>query len=176
MACTEAHKAAARKWYLANKEKAKASRKAHYEANKEKYVELNKRWKAANPDRLKEQPSRSKCYHKPEVQRAYRERNADRIRDKARERFKTDPKYKALNALNAAKRRRAACAWADATRVRTFYEEAARMTAETGVRYDVDHVVPLNHPLVCGLHNEFNLRVITASENRSRRNRFEIEP
>jgi len=41
-----------------------------------------------------------------------------------------------------------------------------------GVPFDVDHVVPLVSDIVCGLHNEFNLRVIPASTNRSKGNRF----
>lgn len=35
---------------------------------------------------------------------------------------------------------------------------------------NVDHIVPLNHPLVSGLHNEFNLSVIPKEENRMKDN------
>jgi hypothetical protein len=48
----------------------------------------------------------------------------------------------------------------------------ARLREEvTGQKWEVDHIVPLQSPLVCGLHNEFNLRVITRFENRSKNNR-----
>jgi hypothetical protein len=39
------------------------------------------------------------------------------------------------------------------------------MTAETGVQHSVDHIVPLIHPLVCGLHCPANLRVIPLADN-----------
>ena len=42
-----------------------------------------------------------------------------------------------------------------------FYEEAARLTASTGIERHVDHVVHLKHHLVCGLHSEFNLQILT---------------
>lgn len=44
--------------------------------------------------------------------------------------------------------------------------------ALTGVGFEVDHVIPLRSKLVCGLHNEFNLRVITSFANNRKGNRY----
>ena len=55
-----------------------------------------------------------------------------------------------------------------------IYDLAARKTAlKTGGvdRWEVDHIVPLQSPIVCGLHVEHNLQVIPASKNRSKHNR-----
>lgn len=46
------------------------------------------------------------------------------------------------------------------------------MTAETGIQHQVDHIVPLRHPLVCGLHCEANLQVIPALDNQRKSNRI----
>jgi 5-methylcytosine-specific restriction endonuclease McrA len=41
------------------------------------------------------------------------------------------------------------------------------------MQMDVDHIIPLNHPLVCGLHVWDNLQILTKSANRSKRNKFD---
>lgn len=56
-----------------------------------------------------------------------------------------------------------------------FYDEAARLRQVTGCVWEVDHIVPLKNPIVCGLHNEFNLRVIQRFDNRSKNNKFIAE-
>lgn len=65
---------------------------------------------------------------------------------------------------------RATVPWADFTAIRAIYREADRLTRATGVKHQVDHIVPLNHPRVCGLHVHFNLRAIPAGPNMSKGN------
>lgn len=55
------------------------------------------------------------------------------------------------------------------------YLEAQRLTLETGVEYVVDHIVPLAHKKVCGLHNDANTQVVTADFNKAKGNTFIIE-
>jgi hypothetical protein len=67
---------------------------------------------------------------------------------------------------------RATVPWADFNEIRAIYREADRLTGLTGVKHQVDHVIPLNHPRVCGLHVHFNLRAIPAGPNMSKNNHW----
>lgn len=56
--------------------------------------------------------------------------------------------------------------WVDHSKVARIYAEARRR------RLVVDHIVPLQHPLVCGLHVEHNLRVMEPGANAMKGNRY----
>jgi hypothetical protein len=60
---------------------------------------------------------------------------------------------------------RATPKWADLKAIRLIYTQAAILTAKTGEMYVVDHIVPLDGKLVCGLHVHWNMRVIHWLEN-----------
>lgn len=80
------------------------------------------------------------------------------------------PSFAASNWIVA--RIRATVPWADFKAIRAVYAEADRMTIATGVKHHVDHVIPLNHPRVCGLHVAANMRVIPAGPNMSKGNEW----
>ena len=65
--------------------------------------------------------------------------------------------------------------WANKEKILAFYIEARRLTNETGIKHEVDHIIPSNHKLVSGLHCEQNLQVLPQTENRQKNNKFVIE-
>lgn len=67
--------------------------------------------------------------------------------------------------LRRAAERRATPAWADRQAIAAIWRQARELTRATGVRHSVDHMVPLSHPAVCGLHTTANLCVLPLSEN-----------
>lgn len=101
-------------------------------------------WRAANPGRVKEQAARHAA--------KYPEKCAARV------------------AKRRAKKHLATPAWSDADAVAGMYELAA-LFRKTGLRIEVDHIVPLQSELVCGLHTHDNLQLLAESENARKGNR-----
>lgn len=85
-------------------------------------------------------------------------------------------KHHAQSLADTAARRagtdRATPAWADRAAIKAVYLDCIRLTKETGITHEVDHVVPLNGELVSGLHVHWNLKAIPASDNRLKSNHF----
>lgn len=79
------------------------------------------------------------------------------------------------NAKRKAAKLKAAVPWANIALLNAAYELAQTRTADSGFAWHVDHIIPLQHPLVCGLHNEFNIQVIPASVNCSKQNSFDVD-
>lgn len=80
---------------------------------------------------------------------------------------------RAYTSKQRAKRLLRTVPWADPAAIKAFYDEAERLTRETGITHEVDHIIPLVGRRVSGLHIETNLRVITKAENRAKSNHFE---
>jgi 5-methylcytosine-specific restriction endonuclease McrA len=57
--------------------------------------------------------------------------------------------------------------------IKQFYITANRLTEATGIKHQVDHIIPIQNELVCGLRVPWNLQVVTAKSNASKWNRFD---
>lgn len=63
-------------------------------------------------------------------------------------------------------------AWANQEAIDRVYTMCRELSDQLKRPYTVDHIVPLVSPVVCGLHVEYNLRVIPAATNASKSNQL----
>lgn len=74
-------------------------------------------------------------------------------------------------AMRRASKKNATPGWANHIAIGEYYAFAAIKSKLTAESWHVDHIVPLQSPVVCGLHTDYNLQVIRGSENISKHNR-----
>ena len=72
--------------------------------------------------------------------------------------------------LSRAKKNNCLPLWANRDSIRKIYEQAVLLTDESGVKYEVDHIIPIKGEDVCGLHVENNLQILTKKQNNKKRN------
>lgn len=80
-------------------------------------------------------------------------------------------KVNALTAKRRANKLNATPSWSNSFFVNEAYALAKLREEKTGKKWHVDHIVPLQSKLVCGLHAHTNIQVILASENIEKNNR-----
>lgn len=103
-----------------------------------------------------------------EYKKRWASENSGRLLELARNHRKANPElYREYKVRRRLIETQATPAWADMDAIRAWYTFAS---VTPGVH--VDHIVPLNSPIVCGLHCEFNLQLLPARENMSKGNRW----
>ena len=91
-------------------------------------------------------------------------------------RRKAYPEYfSALNAKCRALLSKASPKWVskiELVQIEKLYYEAKQRTIKTGIKYHVDHIIPLNGVNVCGLHTISNLQILSEKENLQKSNKM----
>ena len=124
----------------------------YYQENKERILDKQKQWRSENPDKSRR------------ATREWANRNRDAIAER-RSRRRATHKNATPSWLTEEQRKQ----------IKDIYSHCFEMEKLTGVKHHVDHIHPLTHPLLCGLHVPWNLQVITAQENLSKGNRLQID-
>ena len=84
------------------------------------------------------------------------------------------PLFIAKNARRRANLLQATPKWLsekDKSHITRVYRVCASVSKSTGVKHNVDHIIPLNGDGVCGLHVPWNLAIIPEKLNKSKGNR-----
>lgn len=141
--------AKAAKYRAENRERLREVYRKWLAENGPKALAASACWKLKNHQRTKELSRRSATKWKAENKAAARAHEA------AREAAKT----------------LAFPAWADVKKIKVIYEKASALSESWGVALHVDHIVPINSKLVCGLHCEHNLQILESVINAAKGNR-----
>lgn len=140
-------KAIRKEYYKKNKDSILAKAKIYQKDNLHIFRKSNKKWRENNKQKMKE------------LVKNWSQNNKDRRRYG----------YAKRRAL----KKQATPHWADQEKIKKIYEGACALERVTGLKYHVDHIIPLNHPDVCGLHVWANLQILEAELNISKGNRYE---
>lgn len=175
-----ARKAKLKENYLAKREERIAKAKEYAEANKDKILEYQKDWRENNKEHTKEYKKEHWIKNKESISRKqveYQRNNMDKfaIRQK---KYESTEKGKLAKRTYRNNRR---CREKNARLGNAFLKEtlliykACYKMRKEGLNVEVDHIVPISHPDVCGLHVPWNLQIIPAKENRRKTNKFDKE-
>ena len=150
-----------KEWRKANPEYFKSYNSAYYLANKEELNRKGKIWRLSNIDKERA------------ANKNWREANKERKKESGRNWQKNNPdKVNAAQMRHYSAKLQAIPKWANHEAIDCYYEFASLKSSITGEKWEVDHIVPLQSKIVCGLHTDWNLQVITKKENIAKRNHY----
>lgn len=174
--CPECHKISQQCWHKQNPKRQKELNRLWRQNNHERQIENCRRWRLTNQDRQQE------------LTRLWRNQNSEKIREYRRTYYNENREQEKENSLNwqkqnpdkkraidnryRANKKQATPPWVDHAAINAIYAEAIRLEKETGSKYHVDHIYPLQNDYMCGLHVAENLQVLLGSENCSKGNRI----
>ena len=170
----EAARLRAREWRKNNLAREKENKKKYYAANKLEIIRKTKEYAAKNPH-IHREANRNWRKRNPEkalrgVRVAYQKNRSARLEQKKTYYSENRHRWRAYFASYMAAKRMPT--WADKRKIVEFYKQAKDLSESTGIKHHVDHIVPLRGRNVCGLHVENNLRVISATENLRKNNKW----
>ena len=146
-----------------SKEEVQRRQRERYYAKREQYLERKREYYQENKEVIRAK------------QEEYRKENYDKILETNAKWRKDNPVQAQMSCINYRYRKaKAVPSWLtkeDKANITAIYAECKQTTEETGVPHHVDHIIPINGENVSGLHVAWNLQVVPASYNLSKKNK-----
>ena len=177
--CKDCRKEQKRQYYLQNKKDIIQRQKQYINKNKDKIKQTRTLYRNKNKELIKIKQRQIYQNNKEKRLEYARKRyieNKDTIKNKVKEYTKKNPhRTNAIKAKYRASKYNATPKWLTKQHleeIAIFYKKAKKLSNDTGILYQVDHIVPLQGANVCGLHVPWNLQILTKSENISKFNKL----
>lgn len=155
----------------------KAWAKAYYQKRKEYLLAKGKEWREANKSEIAAKRSERRKGDKviAAKKKEWQQNNKDKVAEYNR-RWKQSnrDRHNALNMKRHAAKMNRTPPWLTKQHydaMKELYNMAKELTRNTGIKHEVDHIVPLQGEAVSGLHVPWNLQVLKQADNRSKFNR-----
>lgn len=143
---------------------AKINNKNYYEKNKIEQRNRSRKYKTENKDLVSNYMKQYKILKKEEIKKSLKAWT-----------FKNYHNKLAANAKRRATRLKATPKWLtkqQLAEIANIYKQAKELEKETGLKYHVDHIIPLKGKDICGLHTPWNLQILKAEENIRKSNKI----
>ncbi len=167
------------KYKMNNPEKVKETLFIYYKNNREKIIESSANYYKNNIEKVKRSQANYKRDNSEKMKEygaEWRKNNPEKTRNCQSNYRKNNPeKIAKWGVIRKGLFKKSAVAWRDDDKIKEIYKKRDNLRMETGEEYHVDHIIPLNHPDVCGLHVEYNLQILIASDNFKKGNRFNLD-
>jgi 5-methylcytosine-specific restriction endonuclease McrA len=171
-----------RRYRAENKEKIKLAARKHYLANREKRIEEARQYRTVNKHKINAKLKEKYIQKKDEIlarNSKHYHNNKDKIKKKRDEYRKSNlALHNYRGALRHAAKLRATPKWLtdfDKQYIKHIYIQAKELQKLDRIPREVDHIIPLQGETVCGLHVPWNLQILTKSENSRKKNKLAPE-
>ena len=143
--------------------------KQRYLDNPQEAKDRMARWIEKNPERRRGHLRKYIDKHRDRERKrsaVYRRENHDKVKFRVADWARRNPdRLREKAAYRRGLKRSASPSWLDRKELQSVYRSCPQ-------GYEVDHIIPLNHEYVCGLHIPLNLTYLTIQQNREKGNSF----
>lgn len=158
------------RWAAENRERVAENKRRWVRKNRAKIRVSQRAWRGRNPEKMRAKRLRH-AQRNPKASsirgKSYYGRNVESQRLRSAEWRRKNPAiFLAQKAAQRARKIERSHPSADLLKIKAIFDECARLS-KTGVKHDVDHIIPLSRG---GWHHQDNLQVLPSTVNGSKHN------